>query len=196
MATVFLFLSGFDPEEIIPSCFLGMYAALAALEAGLDFCMGCVMCVLGRGSRAGPWVHASSWRAGERDSAGAPVWPPVLRPSRTPRRRGPAPRHGFAAPRFGWMVKFKLLPPEVYSVGIATKPEAAYTYAEATKHLDLPEPERVCAAAATGSCQDTGVLALLACPARASRHAAAAPGSLAQVRVGYPGKPPSAVDIR
>lgn len=32
--------AGFDPEEIIPSCFLGMYAALAALEAGLDFCMG------------------------------------------------------------------------------------------------------------------------------------------------------------
>lgn len=43
MATTFLFLSGFDPEEIIPSVFLGMYGCLAALEAGIDYCLGCTM---------------------------------------------------------------------------------------------------------------------------------------------------------
>lgn len=40
-------------------------------------------------------------------------------------------------------MRFGLLPPEVYAVGIATKPEAAYTFAEATKRLDLPEPALV-----------------------------------------------------
>eukprot|EP00887_Chlorella_sp_A99_P002932 scaffold24.g2932.t1 len=88
VATVFMFTQGFDPEEIIPSVFLGMYAGLAAMEAAFDFCMGCVM--------------------------------------------------------FGWIVKFGLLPPEVYSIGISAKPEAEYTYAEAIKRLDLPEPQQVC----------------------------------------------------
>jgi hypothetical protein len=90
MATVsaaFMFLSGFNPREIIPACFLAVYAALAFLEASIDFCMGCVM--------------------------------------------------------FGWLVKFGLLPPQVYAIGIATKPEAEYTYQEVNKHLDLPEPQRV-----------------------------------------------------
>jgi hypothetical protein len=59
---------------------------------------------------------------------------------------------------FGFLVKAGLLPPEVYAVGIAAKPEAEYTYAEATKWLELPAPE--------------------------------------PVRVGYPGKPPSAIDVR
>ena len=39
IATVFLFVTGFDPERIIASCFMGVYAALAALEFGIDFCM-------------------------------------------------------------------------------------------------------------------------------------------------------------
>ncbi|KAL4449458.1 hypothetical protein ABPG77_007102 [Micractinium sp. CCAP 211/92] len=102
VATVFMFLSGFDHQEIIPSIFLGMYGFLAALEAGIDFCMGCVM--------------------------------------------------------FSWAVKFGLIPKEVYTVGIATKPEAEYTYEEAVKRLDLPEPQKV--------------------------------------RIGYPGKPPSTIDVK
>ncbi|PSC71350.1 C4-dicarboxylate ABC transporter [Micractinium conductrix] len=101
-AAVFMFTSGYDPEEFIASCILGMYAALAFLEASIDFCMGCVM--------------------------------------------------------FGWAVKFGMVPPTVYSVGIAAKPEAEYTYEEAVKRLDLPDPQ--------------------------------------PVRLHYPGKPPSAVDIR
>jgi len=44
---------------------------------------------------------------------------------------------------FGWMVRLGLLPPEVYALGIATKPEAEYTYEEAVKRLDLPEPQKV-----------------------------------------------------
>lgn len=40
VATIFLFLSGFDPQEIIASCFLGVYAALAFLEGSINFCMG------------------------------------------------------------------------------------------------------------------------------------------------------------
>ena len=59
---------------------------------------------------------------------------------------------------FGWMVKFHILPKEVYNVGISSKPEAEYTYAEATKWLDLPECEIV--------------------------------------RMSYPGKPPSTIDVR
>lgn len=43
MATVLFFTGGYDPEEIIASCFLGVYAALAFLECSIDFCMGCVM---------------------------------------------------------------------------------------------------------------------------------------------------------
>ena len=39
-AAVFMFTSGYDPEEFIASCILGMYAALAFLEASIDFCMG------------------------------------------------------------------------------------------------------------------------------------------------------------
>jgi glutaredoxin 3 len=39
-ATLFLFLSGFDDREIIASCFLAVYAALAFLECSIDFCMG------------------------------------------------------------------------------------------------------------------------------------------------------------
>lgn len=41
VATVFLFVTGFDPERVIASCFMGVYAALAGLEAGINFCMGC-----------------------------------------------------------------------------------------------------------------------------------------------------------
>lgn len=43
VATIFLFLSGFDSQEIIPACFLAVYAALAFLEGSVDFCMGCWM---------------------------------------------------------------------------------------------------------------------------------------------------------
>lgn len=102
VAAIFLFTTGFDPEEIIPSIFLAVYAFLALLECSIDFCMGCVM--------------------------------------------------------FGWMVKLHILPKEVYNVGISSKPEAEYTYAEATKWLDLPEQE--------------------------------------MVRISYPGKPPSIIDVR
>jgi len=87
VSTIFLFTSGFDSQEIIPACFLSVYAALAFAEAALDFCMGCVM--------------------------------------------------------FGWMVQFGILSKNVYAVGIASKPEAEYTYAEATKIVDLSEPEIV-----------------------------------------------------
>lgn len=47
---------------------------------------------------------------------------------------------------FGWAVKFGMVPPTVYSVGIAAKPEAEYTYEEAVKRLDLPDPQPVSAA--------------------------------------------------
>ena len=40
VATVLLFTGGYDPEEIIASCFLGVYAFLAFLEGSIDFCMG------------------------------------------------------------------------------------------------------------------------------------------------------------
>ena len=40
VATLFLFLSGFDDREIIASCFLAVYAALAFCECSIDFCMG------------------------------------------------------------------------------------------------------------------------------------------------------------
>lgn len=43
ISVIFLFVTGFDPERIIASCFMGVYAALAALEAGINFCMGCYM---------------------------------------------------------------------------------------------------------------------------------------------------------
>jgi tellurite resistance protein TehA-like permease/glutaredoxin-related protein len=87
VSTIFLFTSGFDHREIIPACFLSVYACLAFAEAAFDFCMGCVM--------------------------------------------------------FGWLVQFGILDKNVYAVGIATKPEAEYTYAEATKIVELAEPERV-----------------------------------------------------
>jgi len=41
ISVIFLFVTGFDPERIIASCFMGVYACLAALEAGINFCMGC-----------------------------------------------------------------------------------------------------------------------------------------------------------
>jgi len=41
VATIFLFVTGFDSQRIIASCFMGVYAGLAALEFGIDFCMGC-----------------------------------------------------------------------------------------------------------------------------------------------------------
>ncbi len=87
VSTIFLFVSGFDSQEIIPACFLSVYACLAFAEAAFDFCMGCVM--------------------------------------------------------FGWLVKFGILNKNVYAVGISTKPEAEYTFAEATKIVELNEPERV-----------------------------------------------------
>ncbi|KAL4531957.1 hypothetical protein Ndes2437B_g02386 [Nannochloris sp. 'desiccata'] len=87
VSTIFLFVSGFDSQEIIPACFLSVYASLAFAEAALDFCMGCVM--------------------------------------------------------FGWLVQFGILDKNVYAVGIATKPEAEYTYSEATKMVELSEPERI-----------------------------------------------------
>ena len=43
VATIFLFTSGFDPEEIIPALFLAVYALLSTLESGIGFCMGCVI---------------------------------------------------------------------------------------------------------------------------------------------------------
>ncbi len=87
VSTIFLFVTGFDSREIIPACFLAVYASLAFAEAVFDFCMGCVM--------------------------------------------------------FGWLVQFGILDKSVYAVGISTKPEAEYTYAEATKIVELSEPERV-----------------------------------------------------
>lgn len=87
IATVFLFVTGFDSERIIASCFMGVYAALAALEAGINFCMGCYM--------------------------------------------------------FGWLVQCGVFPKEIYSLCISSVPEYYYTYEEATKVLELPEPEHV-----------------------------------------------------
>lgn len=39
LATLFFFLDGFDPQEIIPSCVLAAFACLASLEAVFDYCL-------------------------------------------------------------------------------------------------------------------------------------------------------------
>jgi hypothetical protein len=43
LATIFLFTSGYDNDEILPAVILAVYAFLAFLEGSIDFCMGCVM---------------------------------------------------------------------------------------------------------------------------------------------------------
>lgn len=44
---------------------------------------------------------------------------------------------------FHWMVLPGWLPPEVYSLGIAATPEAYHVYDEATRSVELREPEQV-----------------------------------------------------
>lgn len=124
----------FDHQEIIPSIFLGMYGFLAALEAGIDFCMVSVRVCACRLGVCGLWRHPcmlEAWcsSAGLASSCARGLWrfarsaptQPLLHTLHSPDISHPlCCLQGCVM--FGWAVKFGLIPKEVYTVGASLYP--------------------------------------------------------------------------